>query len=256
LIENGKLWSIVPVRNKHLKQLQSQVIRLCVPVCFRLDILQAFHDLSHPGFLRTLETIRAKCVWPNLTTDVKTCVLSCEKCAQIKRGKSLNYGIHAQAARSFNELISFDHHQLDHMDGTKHSNKYVLTITEHFSLNTLYAASRGTSAVETAQVLYDRYLTVYGWPLFFLCDQHKSYVGQLMTSLMKLVPESKHLRSSPRRALGNAISESMNKNIIKYIRAAGQQADWPNMLSTIEMAGRLTVASSTQCSPFFCMYGT
>jgi len=48
----------------------------------------------------------------------------------------------------------------------------------------------------------------------------------------------------------------MNKNIIKYIRPAGQQADWPNMLSTIVMAGRLTVASSTQCSPFFCMYGT
>jgi len=47
----------------------------------------------------------------------------------------------------------------------------------------------------------------------------------------------------------------MNKNIIKYIRAVGQQADWPNMLSTIELAGRLTVAISTHCSPYFCMYG-
>jgi len=30
---------------------------LCVPLCFRLDILQAFHDLSHPGFSRHLDIL-------------------------------------------------------------------------------------------------------------------------------------------------------------------------------------------------------
>jgi hypothetical protein len=253
-IEHDQLWRLVPVRNKNLQQLQPRVIRLCIPVCYRLTVLESFHDVGHPGFLRTLETIRTRYFWPNLTTDVKQFVMSCETCVKIKKANKVNYGLNAQRIGEYNDLVSYDHHSIT-VPNAKHPYKYVLTMTEHLTQNTVFVATRTTSASETARAMYDNYLTVYGYPKNFLSDRHKAFMGELMTSLMKLVPGGKVLHSSPRRAMCNSVSELCNKKIISFLRVVGQHEEWPKFLSTIGMVNRYLVSSSTKASPYRLLYG-
>jgi len=62
----------------------------------------------------------------------------------------------SQRARSFNEVMSFDHHEISHIANTKHHYKYVLMMTNHYSLNTVFIVTRTTSAAETyVQSLFD-----------------------------------------------------------------------------------------------------
>ena len=66
--------------------------KLVVPddVATKTQLLKELHDLptgGHPGFNRTLQTVRRRFYWRGMTADVRDYVLQCPVC-QLEKGES------------------------------------------------------------------------------------------------------------------------------------------------------------------------
>ncbi|CAG2241728.1 HACE1 [Mytilus edulis] len=87
-IDNGILYHFFNARSRSLPKGQNMVKQLAIPRTLRKEVLEAFHDNivgCHQGEERTYEAVRQRYYWPNMYTDIKTYIKTCEICQRSKR---------------------------------------------------------------------------------------------------------------------------------------------------------------------------
>jgi len=186
IIQDNLLWHLGIHKNKLLHSLIPRQLQLCVPPAQRLNILQSFHDFSHAGVVRTLLSVRSKYFWPKMTVDIEEYCRSCDVCVTIKSRPLPRYGITSMPLHNLNEAVQIDHYCMASVKTSIHPYKYILLMVDMFSQDVFLAPTKTTSAAETAQVLYDRWVTTSGYPRILYSDRHRSLLSELVTSLTKL----------------------------------------------------------------------
>jgi hypothetical protein len=112
------------------------------------------------------------------------------------------------------------------------------------------------SAQEAAEHLFHQYISRYGMPRKVISDRGLSFLSKLFTTLCKLGVNSSVAKTSSYRPSANSSAEVVNQTVIQFFRAyLKPQEDWIASLSTICMANRYLIKTSTHISPFQAMYG-
>jgi hypothetical protein len=217
--------------------------------------MKFFHELSHIGFLKSYLSAKQKYYWPGMCQDFKLFVESCLICQQTKSYAARHHFPLTSNPVNPNpfETVHIDHHQ---MPIQYHGFKYVFIMTDPATGNVELAASKGTGAQESAELLFNSWICRYGLMKRLYSDRHASFLSQLMTSLVKLGVGGKSVFTSGHRAQCNASAELICKQIIQYVRSYAQPNDnWCRMLPAISCANKYLVNTTLGVSPFFAMHG-
>jgi hypothetical protein len=93
-------------RGKLSCDVSTGTVRLLVPLNYRLQVFQAFHDIAHPGIRATRRLLAARFVWPRMAADVAAWCRQCIGCARGKIDKTVKAPVHSMPlpARHFAHL--------------------------------------------------------------------------------------------------------------------------------------------------------
>jgi len=178
--------------------------------------------------------------------DVHAWVKTCTACQMGKSGRRNKAPLRSlQIKASIFERWHLDHIALP----TVNDYKYVLVAVDSFLLFSVLMPAKRTSAQETATLLYDNILMVYGCRSL-LNDQGSCFMSKLLAELRRLL-NIKQIRTSARRAQTNSRWESYNKNILNALRTRCLgYANWPSLLSSIAYSFRTSVLTNLGISPY------
>jgi len=264
-INDSILWHLAINRHKRLKQVDAIIPQIAVPPEHRLALIEAYHSqsLQHAGIDKTFLSLKAKYHWVSMWSDVAEWIKTCTVCQTIKtvpmQKKAPLYNW--QPARIF-QRISVDHFGPINYPGQKVTGskskdglKYILVIIDSLSLNVELIAAKTTSADETAQLIFDHWITRYGTPDYLVTDNNSSFCSMLSSSFYRRCG-IRHLRVSPRHPNSNGLVEQSNRLITRTLRAhCTETKDWVEKLPLIAMAHRASVCTSLGVSPFRVLYG-
>ena len=87
-----------------------ETFQLLLPQCLQEEVLRSVHDnQGHQGTERTLQLLRDRCFWPNMTRDVEQWCQQCQRCVLGKavQPKVRTYWGTLQATQP-NEILAID----------------------------------------------------------------------------------------------------------------------------------------------------
>jgi len=263
-IDDGLLIHLGPNRSKRMSELSPLVHQVCVPPESREALIEGYHtQLLHVGIDKTYMSLKRTWYWPQMYSQVRDHVMTCTTCQTIKTvPQQPRPPLHSLEQVGLFRRLHVDHFgplifpkgQDPAENATKHKFQHVLVMIDAFSHNVELVPAVSTSAAETAQLIYDHYITRYGVPEVVFSDRGQSFCSQLSEAFYKRCG-IKHLKTSPRRPTGNSASETVNKTIIRALRATCTgSSTWVEQLPTIAMSLRASVSTSLGVSPFKVLY--
>ena len=184
------------------------VFQLLLPVVLRDEVLTEVHQRhGHQGVERTLELLRQRCYWPNMSSDVAQWCQSCERCQVAKNAQPAPRGFmgHLLASRP-NEILAMDFTVLE---PTHTGVENVLVMTDVFSKYTLAIPTRDQRAATVAQVLVTEWFCKFGVPARIHSDQGRNFESCLIQQLCSLYGIEKS-RTTPYHPAGNGQCERFN----------------------------------------------
>ena len=136
---------------------------------------------GHLGVDKTLERVKSRFFWINLSRDVKKFVGECHGCQKVKPPKAYSKPkLMPLAPTRTLVLITMD--MAGPLPTTKRGNKYILVICDHFTKFVQVYALRGMTAEEVAGDAI-KYCLIFGIPEAVLKDRGTNFTSQLIESL-------------------------------------------------------------------------
>ena len=135
---------------------------------------------------------------------------------------------------------------------TTTGNKWILTITDHFTRWPIAVAIPDKQASTVAKALYEHLITEHGTPRKILTDQGKEFVNEAVELLCKKWGISKVVTGGY-----NPQANGACERYHRWLNAAMTQLydrkspDWDQYLPAVSFAYRVSVNDSTGHSPFF-----
>lgn len=232
--------------------------QILVPQKLRQKIIQLHHNLpsaGHAACRKTLERIKHRFVWPNMKDDINQFVRQCHSCNQRR-----DYGKCTAPLGTFNEpdevfqRISCD--IVGPLPVTKSGNRYILSVTDHFSRYTEFIALPDQASENVARALVQRFITKYGVPKELLTDQGGTFTGELIAHICKLF-KIKKIQTTGYHPMSNGRSEITHKTLSKMLShyVNKNQNDWDNWLCYVCMAYNTQYHESLGYSPYEIVFG-
>ncbi len=243
--------------NKPGKPLQ---VQLAVPKVLRDDLLKSFHDCiaggGHQGSNRVYQALREKYFWKSMMKDVSCYVGSCLTCQQANR----NYAGKPAPLHPIPPANIFSRMHMDILGPLPKSEegyKYILLVVDAFSKWCEAFPLKTMEATEVAKYLYQDIICRYGAPDVLVSDRAQNFMSKVINHLSSLFQITRHFTSSYHPA-SNATVERMNSTMANILRGYvdSNQKDWPDYLSSVMMAYRITPCTeSTHFSPYYLLFG-
>ena len=250
-IHQNQLFHLARPNGKRMSKLVPRFQQLCVPEQHRMFILESLHQF-HDAFLKTYITARRLWYWPNMASELKQFIAGCEVCVRIKSaGRKAKPPLTSLPVSTLFSCLHIDHHEINVSPGNAF--KFVLVMVDSFSMQLMLEPCKTTSSLESAKIVWNRWISAHGFPSYIVADRHQGWMSELFKSLVSLSGCTKQLFTTPHRAASNGICELQNKKIIRFLRSR-DPTQWHTMLPTIEAASRYMVSPRMQASPFEIMY--
>ena len=94
--------------------------------------------------------------------------------------------------------------------------KNVLVVEDHFTRYTQAYVTNNHTARTTAQVLYNKFFSVFGFPRQLMSDQASEFTGQVLSELCDLLGVTK-IRTLPYHLQTNGTIESVHQTLRRMI---------------------------------------
>lgn len=240
----------VLVKNREEKgQVQQQVV---IPNASINTILNLCHDqMAHPGREKTFKIVSQRFFWPCMYSTVDAWVRNCRRCT-CRKALPQKAALEPILTTQPLELVCMDFLQVEPSSGYEH----LLVITDHFTKFARVIPTKNETALTTARVLYDNFITIYGFPQRLHSDQGPNFESKVIKELCKICNVEKS-RTTCYHAMGNGACERMNRTLLKLLGTLEneQKGSWKKHLPTLVHYYNCTPHETTGYSPYKLMFG-
>ena len=226
-----------------------------VPHKFQTAVIAACHSLPpfhHPGIKKTKKIIMRTFNWPYLHAHVSKYLQSCLHCRRARSGQERLQSL--QRAHPIPE--AFDSVYLDFWEVNYAGKHYkVFTLIDAFTKWPEAVPILDATAVTIASTFLRSWAYRYGVPRRIVSDRDKSFVNQLVDSLISRLGIT-HITSTAYHPEGNAFIESFHQTLNTHFRFINQASmPFEEALDMSLCAYRATPHHSTGHSPSFLVFG-
>ena len=229
-------------------------IRIYVPLLMRPWIMQACHsDAScHLGVLRTLHMLERFYWWIGMDISARWWIRHCLKCQARKTSRHTARWpiISLPLPNGPGQAVSVDY--FGPLPVTPRGNVYILLFTDRFSRRAdMYAVTAAEFTAEgTADILINRYITLWGCPATLLSDNGLQFCSKLSHAVYQRLKVRK-IATSSYHANGNGGTERVNHTMAQMLSMVvnEQQNDWDIHLPHVSFAYNNSVSAATGLAP-------
>ena len=227
----------------------------------RRDIVTIYHDTpangAHFGRDKTLDKIRCRYYWPNMTADIRNYVQSCLQCSanNALRQKPPGHLKPIAPPGGVWELLTMDFHG-PISPTSRRGNRYIIALTDVLSKFVIAQAVPDCTAHTAARFLQEEVVCKYGTPKCILTDNGTHFTAALMNSLFQRLGIV-HLYSTPYHPQTNGQIERFNGTMDAKIAALSNncRSDWDEQLPFVIFNYNASPHSTTKTTPFELMHG-
>lgn len=230
--------------------------RLVVPQKLIPVILNEMHNQAHsghPGIFKLVKAVSERFFFQSMTELCAEWVNSCQLCLCRKASKKVRAPLLPIPYSNPLEAI-----HVDHVGPIKCYGQplYLLTMIDRGTRFCEVVIVKNTSAVETANAVYDNWITRYSIPKVIVSDRGTAFVNRVFDELGKILG-IKLVRTTPLHPESNGLVERFNRTLITTLTRFIQDNpdNWPTHLSSVLWAYRTSFHSSMGCSPHAALYG-
>ena len=156
------------------------------------------------------------------------------------------------------DLVHIDYIKMEVTVGLKEKPevKDVLVVEDHFTCYLQAYVTKNHTARTTAQVLYNEYFSVFGFPRRLMSDQAPEFSGKVIAALCDLLGVAK-ICTSPYHSQSNGAVERAHQTLRRMIWKLDpeKQHKWKSHLGSVLIAYNATRSLVTGYSPYFLMFG-
>lgn len=222
----------------------------------KVRLLQEAHDnplSGHMGVTKTAELLSRCYYWPKLFEEVKEYVTSCVSCQSIKANNQSLPGL-AQSIphppRRWDQ-VSLDLIVL--LPKTKKGHDAIFVVVDKYTKMIYCIPTKTTvSAPELARLFFDHIVRHHGIPISIISDRDPRFTSSFWKELWSMLG-TKLAMSTAYHPQTDGQTERANRTIEEMLRAYvnGQQNDWDEHLTAVEIAYNNSKQASTGFSPFY-----
>ena len=244
-----------------LMDISSEGRKLVVPQGkLRQTIMHDAHDSivsGHLGFNKAIERIRQSFIWPNMYSEVKSYVRSCDSCQRNKSSSQKPIGLlqPLEVPTVRFEEISMDF--IMSLPRTHAGNDAIFVIVDRLTkLVSFIPTTSDVDAVGAAKLFFNHWYRWFGLPRKIVSDRDGRFVSRFWRELFRLVQTrlamstSHHPQTDGQTEKTNRTLEEMARHYVNY-----QQTNWDEVLPGLEHAYNSSVHAATGESPFMLAYG-
>jgi len=231
---------------------------LCIPrkSDIRLSLLHDAHDsvtAGHFGFDRTFEILRRSVYWPNMSTETRQYVATCEHCQRNKPSR------HSPAGLLHPLPIPpqrWDHISMDFAGPfpcTERGVDMVTVFVDKLSKQAIFVPSRSTdTASDVAHNFFNHVFRHHGMPTIIISDRDAKFTSHFWTTLHSLM-DTKLALSTAFHPQTDGQSERAIQTLKTMLRnyVDHRISNWDLLLTGSEFAYNNAINASTGFSPFF-----
>ncbi|KAL0152786.1 hypothetical protein M9458_052509 [Cirrhinus mrigala] len=229
--------------------------QLLLPKAYHPWVFKELHqDMCHLGVESSLDLIRERFYWPQMSTDVEHFVTRVCECLKKKKPSRQTRAplIPIQTTYPF-QLVSID---FLHLEKCKHGYEYILVVMDHFTRFTQAYATRNKAAKTVANKIFNDFALKFGFPSRLHHDMGKEFENRLMASLKKLSGiQGSH--TTPYHPQGNGQVERFNRTLLSVLRTLKdkEKEDWKESLAKVVRAYNCTKNEATGYAPYYLIFG-
>ena len=223
---------------------------LCLPTLIHL-----YHELqNHMGEDRTVQLLKERFYWPNMTTHIRNTLKCCTVCRARKVLPSRNKEemFHRPVAKAPMEILAMDHLVVTN----KNSRMQALIIIDEYTKFLFIIPVKNLKAATTVDAIVTNVFTKYGYPTTIHSDNSSSFVNQVTDELFKLCG-IQQTKSTPYHSQGNPICERANGVVLNLLGILPEQKKntWYRYADVAAYSYNTSIHSSTGFSPFYLLFG-
>jgi transposase InsO family protein len=145
---------------------------------------------------------------------------------------------------------------LGELPETSNGNRYLIVISDYFTKWVQAHAVPDYTAYTTAEVFVREFATRMGLPRQLHTDQGGNFESTLFKGVCQLLGIHK-TRTTPYHPQSDGLVERFNRTLLQMLKGLVDENrdDWDEHVPYVLMAYRSSPQESTQCSPYFMMYG-
>lgn len=220
---------------------------------YRERAFKGVHDeTGHMGIERTLELARARFFWPKMTKYIEKKCKMCERCvrrkAKVQRASKL---VNIKVSGPL-ELVRMDFLSLE---PDSKDTRNILVITDHYTKYAQAYPTRDQTAKTVATVLWENFISHYGFPRRLHSDQGACFESEVVAELCKHAGISKS-RTTPYHPRGNPV-ERFNRTLLDLLGTLEDKKkdEWRKYVRPLVHAYNCTRNDVTGEAPFLLMFG-
>lgn len=209
----------------------------------------AHEEQGHYGIDQTERKLRLMAYWPEINTDVKLWVRSCDSCQRHQRKDTKNV-IRNMTWIQPNEMVGLDFIGPVPCVGTK---KYILTIVDHCTKWCKLIPTVNAEAKVIVAAL-NEWSSEMGLPSCILTDNAKNFNSKLIDNWCEEFQVRRRMIPGYMPQC-NGTTERMNQEVLKRIRNSKGGKDWPRRINMIQFQLRTCPNRFTNLSAFQMLMG-
>lgn len=220
------------------------------------DILYYSHSdplAGHFSLDETYRRIKIRYYWPQMFSDVRKYVKSCDECQ--RRGKNKR----SEPLHPIEVGLPFDRLGMDivgPLPKTARGNTHIVVATEYLTKWPEARAIPNAKASSVVSFFYEDIICRHGCPKEILTDRGTHFVNEMLDSLCNTLGV-KHKLSTAYHPQTNGLVERFNRTLCEALaKYAGEKKDdWDLYLPSVLFAYRTKRHETTRHEPFYLIYG-
>jgi hypothetical protein len=236
--------------------------RVCVPDRQELKhlVIRESHDApvgAHFGMDKTLWRVEQTFFWPNMSTDVRDYVRSCNLCQRSKPATGKTRGLLRPLPIPADrwEEVSLDF--ITGLPRTPKGHDAILVIVDRLSKWAYFVPTQTTvDAKGTAELLHDVVFVRHGMPKRIISDRDARFTSNFWRAFFDTMGTTLAM-STAYHPQTDGQTERVNRVLEEALRSfvGATQVDWDRYLPSLQFAYNTAKHTSTGETPFFMTYG-
>ena len=223
-------------------------------------LVATFHDRGHQGIQATTKSLARYYSWPNMKSNVKNYVETCDICQRSKTLNSKPPGLLSPIpipSQRFS-CIGMDWFFLPK---SKENLDCVMILVDYLSkyVKLIPCMSTDSSPLMASRFKENWHDLGFGIPSIIISDRDSKLTSKFWENLCNILDIKRNLATARHQQTNGQVERTIRtvKTMLMMLLAQHQlsESQWPSVLSTLEFCINDSVSQSTSFTPFFLVYG-